>query len=173
VTIEAITPVLPSQEELAELVEEVWRSFLDDDIVVGLESPDDPERTMMVAWVSITGEWTGHLQVLTTPDGAKGIASSMFQMDAAEISSEEVADAFGEIANMVGGGVKGMVGVHTALSLPQVVLDSRALISPEAHQHSSIQAVWRGEPLQFSLWERGPKTEWNNQHNNDTAVGGA
>jgi chemotaxis protein CheX len=167
VTIESITPVLPSQEELAELAAEVWGSFLDDEIVVGLDAPDDSDQTMMVAWVSITGEWTGHLQVLTTPAGAQCIASAMFQMDAAEISPEEVADAFGEIANMVGGGVKGMVGVHTALSLPQVVLDSRALISPEAHQHSTVHAVWRGEPLQFALWERGPKTEW---HNN--AVGG-
>ena len=170
-TIEAITPLLPSQEELAELVEDVWRSFLDDEIVVGLESPDDSDRTLMVAWVSITGEWTGHLQVLTTPAGAQGIASAMFQMEPAEVSPDEVADAFGEIANMVGGGVKGMVGVHTALSLPQVVLDARALISPEAHQHSSIHAVWRGEPLEFSLWERGPKNEKTNQHN-DTAVGG-
>ena len=170
-TIEATTPCLPSQEELAELVEDVWRSFLDDEIVVGLEAPDDPDRTLMVAWVSITGEWTGHLQVLTTRVGAEGIASAMFQMEPGEVSSEEVADAFGEIANMVGGGVKGMVGVHTALSLPQVVLDSRALISPEAHQHSSISAMWRGEPLEFSLWERGEKNEKTNQHNG-TAVGG-
>jgi len=171
VTIEATTPCLPSHDELAELVEDVWRSFLDDEIVVGLEAPDDPDRTLMVAWVSITGEWTGHLQVLTTRVGAEGIASAMFQMEPGEVSSEEVADAFGEIANMVGGGVKGMVGVHTALSLPQVVLDSRALISPEAHQHSSIRAIWRGEPLEFSLWERGEKNEKTNQHNG-TAVGG-
>jgi len=171
VTIEATTPCLPSHEELAELVEDVWRSFLDDEIVVGLDAPDDPDRTLMIAWVSITGEWTGHLQVLTTRVGAEGIASAMFQMEPGEVSSEEVADAFGEIANMVGGGVKGMVGVHTALSLPQVVLDSRALISPEAHQHSSIRAIWRGEPLEFSLWERGEKNEKTNQHNG-TAVGG-
>ena len=166
-TIEAITPVLPSQEELAELVEEVWRSFLDDEIVVGLDAPEDPDRTLMVSWVSITGEWTGHLQVLTTPVGARAIASAMFQMEPDDISSDEVADAFGEIANMVGGGVKGMVGVHTALSLPQVVLDSRALISPEAHQHSSVQAIWRGEPLEFSLWERGEKND-----RNENAMGG-
>jgi chemotaxis protein CheX len=166
-TIEEIIPFLPSQEELAELVEEVWRSYLDDEIVMGLESAADPDRTLMVAWVSITGEWTGHLQVLTTPAGAQGIASAMFQLDAAEVSPDEVADAFGEIANMVGGGVKGMVGVHTALSLPQVVLDSRALISPEAHQHSSVQAVWRGEPLEFSLWERGEQND-----KNTNAVGG-
>jgi chemotaxis protein CheX len=169
VTIEAITPLLPSEEELAELVEEVWRSFLDDEIVVGPEPAADPERTLMVAWVSITGEWTGHLQVLTTPAGAEGIAAAMFQQEPDGIAPEEIADAFGEIANMVGGGVKGMVGVHTALSLPQVVLDARALISPEAHERSSVHATWRGEPLEFSLWERGPKNE--KHHNN--AVGGS
>ena len=156
-SIEAVTPFLPSAEELAELVEEVWRSFLDDEIVSGLESPVETDADRMVAWVSITGEWTGHLQVQTTPAGARGIAANMFQMESDEVSADEIADAFGEIANMVGGGVKGMVGVHTALSLPQVVLDARALVSPDAQQHTAVYAVWRGEPLEISLWERGGK----------------
>lgn len=165
-TMEALTPFLPSQDELAELVEEIWTSYLEDEIVVGLDGAADADADRMVAWVSITGEWTGHLQVRTTPTGARGIASSMFQMEPAEVSPAEIADAFGEIANMVGGGVKGMVGVHTALSLPQVVLDARALISPDAVQHSTVFAVWRGEPLEISLWERAEK------HSNINAMGG-
>jgi chemotaxis protein CheX len=95
--------------------------------------------------------------VLTSPSAARDIAACMFQMESADISPDEIADAFGEIANMVGGGVKGMVGVQTALSLPQVVLDAKALVSPEAHQRTVINAVWKGEPIEFSLWERGPK----------------
>ena len=156
-TSETITVVLPTQEDLTELVAEVWSSYLDGEIVAGLESPVSPEADRMVSWVSITGEWTGHLQVTTTPSAASDIAACMFQMESADISTDEIADAFGEIANMVGGGVKGMVGVQTALSLPQVVLDAKALVSPEAHQRTVVNAVWKGEPIEFSLWERGPK----------------
>src|SRR4051794_37678321 len=105
---ETIAAVLPTQEELTELIEEVWSSYLDGEILAGLESPVAPEADRMVSWVSITGEWTGHLQVQTTPSAAREIAACMFQMDSADISSDEIADAFGEIANMVGGGVKGM-----------------------------------------------------------------
>jgi chemotaxis protein CheX len=152
-------PVLPSSEELAELVEEVWRSFLDDEIVVEHAPPAEKAARRLVAWVSITGDWTGHVEVLTTPEGAEGIAASMFQTPAAELAPAEVADAFGEIANMVGGGVKGMVGVQTALSLPQVVLDAAALVSPEAEPYLTVYATWRGQPLEVSLWEREPRNE--------------
>jgi chemotaxis protein CheX len=152
-SIETVTVFLPSADELAELVEEIWTSFLGDDIVVGLDDPDVPAERM-VAWVSISGEWTGHLQVLTTADGAGAIAASMFQMAPDDLSSAEVTDAFGEIANIVGGGVKGMLGAQTALSLPQVVLDARALVSPDAREHTTVHALWRGAPLEISLWER-------------------
>ena len=65
-------------------------------------------------------------------------------------------DALGEIANMVGGGIKGMVAAHAALSLPQVVLDAAALVSPDARRRVTVQANWKGELLEFSLWERQP-----------------
>ena len=156
-TSEIIAAVLPTHQDLCEQVKQVRSSYMDGEIVVGLESPVDPDGDRMVSWVSITGEWTGHLQVLTTPKSARDLAACMFQMEADDLSQEEIADAFGEIANMVGGGVKGMVGVHTALSLPQVVLDAKALVSPDAHQRTVVNAVWKGEPIEFSLWERGPK----------------
>jgi chemotaxis protein CheX len=152
-------PVLPSPAELAELVEEVWGSFLDGGIVVEPAPPATAADRRLVAWVSITGDWTGHVQVLTTPAGAQNIAASMFQTPAAELSDAEVADAFGEIANMVGGGVKGMVGAQTALSLPQVVLDAAALVSPDAEPYTTVYASWQGEALEISLWEREPRNE--------------
>jgi chemotaxis protein CheX len=153
-TVDMNVPVLPSAEELGELVEQVWRSYLDDELAVEFAPPAEPAGRRMLAWVSITGDWTGHVEVLATPQGAERIAATMFQTPVADLSPAEIADAFGEIANMVGGGVKGMVGTHTALSLPQIVLDAAALVSPVAEPYITVHATWHGEPLEISLWER-------------------
>jgi len=146
---------LPSAAELSEIASEVWSSFLDD-ALVEVEHPGDGalphDRT--IGWVSISGDWTGHLYVTTSGAGAREIASNMFQLDAGEISDSEIADALGEIANMVGGSVKGMVGGEVVLSLPQVVLNAGTLISPEAHQRVRVSGSWHGEPVEFAVWER-------------------
>jgi chemotaxis protein CheX len=151
----AISPVLPSSMELGEIVEQVWSSFLDGEIVAMSEDdvPAAPDR-QMVASVSISGEWTGHLMIVTGAECARCIAGSMFEMDPEEVSTAEVADALGEIANMVGGSVKGMIGVAAALSLPQVVLDASALVNPDARKLVCVSAQWNGRPVEISLWER-------------------
>lgn len=154
-TTETISPALPNATELGEIVEQVWSSFLDGEIVAFPgDGPDSMTGTRMVASVSISGEWTGHLMIVAGAECAQAIAGSMFQMSPEEISIAEVADALGEIANMVGGSVKGMVGVAAALSLPQVVLDASALVNPDAQKLVSVSALWNGRPLEVSLWER-------------------
>jgi chemotaxis protein CheX len=152
---ETMSPTLPNAAELGEIVEQVWSSFLDEPIVAdpGADGAGDAEGRL-VAWVAISGDWAGHLRVVTTASGAHKIAADMFQLDSGEVSTAEVADALGEIANMIGGSVKGMVGVPAVLSLPQVVLDASALISPDARKLVSVCAHWKREPLEFSLWER-------------------
>lgn len=152
---ETMSPTLPNAAELGEIVEQVWSSFLDEQIVADPGADGADERAgRLVAWVAISGDWAGHLRVVTSESGAHKIASDMFQLDPSEVSTAEVADALGEIANMIGGSVKGMVGVPAVLSLPQVVLDASALISPDAHKLVSVYAQWKQEPLEFSLWER-------------------
>lgn len=152
---ETMSPTLPTAVELGEIVEQVWSSFLDEQLVADPGADGDGDNDgRLVAWVAISGDWTGHLRVVTSESGANKIASDMFQLDPGEVSTAEVADALGEIANMIGGSVKGMVGVPAVLSLPQVVLDASALISPDARKLVSVCAQWKQEPLEFSLWER-------------------
>lgn len=165
---ETISPVLPSSIELGEIVEQVWSSFLDGEIIPMPGEEMAPARgQQIVASVSISGDWTGHLMVVTGKDCAQLIASSMFQMEPDKISIAEVADALGEIANMVGGSVKGMVGVASALSLPQVVLDASALVNLDAQKVVSLTARWNGQPIEVSLWERSTAAR------SDTALKGA
>lgn len=152
---ETISPMLPSSIELGEIVEQVWSSFLDGEIIAMPGDVDAAEQSgHMVASVSISGDWSGHLMIAAGRDCAQAIACSMFQMEPDELSTAEVADAMGEIANMVGGSVKGMVGVAATLSLPQVILDAAALVNPDAHKLVSVSAQWNGRPVEISLWER-------------------
>lgn len=154
---DTLSPVLPNSMELGEIVEQVWESFLGGGIAAApQEQNDSGYGNQLAAWVAISGEWTGHLMVVTRQACAQQIAADMFEMDADEISTGEIADALGEIANMVGGSVKGMIGVAATLSLPQVLLDAAALVSPEARQVVCVEAQWRSWPLEFSLWERNP-----------------
>lgn len=148
------TTTLPTAAELHEIAAEVWSSFLDDALVEALPAADVPDPDRVIGWVSISGDWRGHLYVTTTSAGAQQIAATMFQMDGNEIGQAEIADAIGEIANVVGGSVKGMVGADAVLSLPQVVLNTGALLSPDAHQRVRVCGRWRGEPVEFALWER-------------------
>lgn len=146
---------LPNAFELGEMLEQVWSSFLDGDIVaMPSEDPDRLYPDHMVASVSISGAWSGHLMIITGHQCARAIAGTMFQMDGDEVATAEVADALGEIANMVGGSVKGMVGVAATLSLPQVILDAAALVNPDARKLVSVDAHWQGQQIEVSLWER-------------------
>ncbi|MBN9610186.1 MAG: chemotaxis protein CheX [Actinobacteria bacterium] len=165
---ERIGPVLPTPVELGEIVGEVWSSFIDGAIVAtpGVASPgeragsSDGDRDegaagpAMVASVSISGEWAGHLTIVAGQDCARKIAANLFRAADDDVSTAEVADALGEIANMVGGGVKGMVGLPATLSLPQVVLDASALIYPDAREVVTVHALWNGQPVDVSVWER-------------------
>ena len=61
---------------------------------------------------------------------AKTIASKMFAMEVEDLEEEEVLDAVGEIINMIGGNIKGSVGVESTLSIPDVVVN-QAVASDE------------------------------------------
>lgn len=148
------TSTLPNAAELHEIAAEVWSSFLDDSLIEALPGAGPAGEDRVIGWVSISGDWCGHLYVTTSAAGAREIAATMFQLEAELIGPSEIADAIGEIANMVGGSVKGMVGADAVLSLPQVVLNTGALLSPDAHQRVGVSARWHGEPVEFALWER-------------------
>lgn len=168
-----ISPVLPSSMELGEIVEQVWSSFLDGEIVaLPGEDATAARDQQMVASVSISGEWTGHLMIVTGKDSAQLIAGSMFQMEPEEIATAEVADALGELANMIGGSVKGMIGVAATLSLPQVVLDASALVNPDAQKLVCVLAQWNAQPVEISLWERSTADRPDVAVKIDTAVKG-
>jgi chemotaxis protein CheX len=109
-----------TEPDLAEVVESVVGAMLGIAIDgCGADSPTP--RQALGASVQITGPWDGAVVVACDTDFGRRVAAAMFGDDATSMSDEEIADAVGELANMIGGNVKALVGEGTALSLPTVV----------------------------------------------------
>jgi chemotaxis protein CheX len=150
--------MLPSSADLAALMEQVWSSFVGEDLTLVelVEASDVSEfsaRDRMLSSVSITGPWCGHLTISVSSEGAGEIAASMFQTPADEMDPSEIADAFGEIANIAGGNVKAMLPEPSTLSLPQVVLEARWISLFSARLCGTAVLRWRDFALDVSLWE--------------------
>lgn len=79
----------------------------------------EPAR-QLVAAVEIRGEHHSVVEVFADPELMTRIAEVMFSSEGGSLSEDEVRDAFGEIANMIGGNVKGSFGEEAALSLPTI-----------------------------------------------------
>ncbi|MCA5895153.1 chemotaxis protein CheX [Isoptericola sp. NEAU-Y5] len=102
------------------------------------------------ARVDIVGPTSTRAEVVTTRPTADRIARALLQMaDDEPLSGEDVEDALGEVANVVGGNLKGMLPEGSSLTLPVVELDEPA--SAPAADHDEL-LLWRGEPLVISLW---------------------
>ena len=93
--------------------------------MLGLEMQPTEDQTCdetdaLSAVIRISGGWDSLVQVLAPKTTARVIASTMFDTDESDLSEADVLDAVGEIVNMVGGNLKGIVEGDSSLSLPCV-----------------------------------------------------
>jgi chemotaxis protein CheX len=73
-------------------------------------------------------------------------------MDAGEpVGDEDLHDAFGEVANVVGGNLKALLPVQGTLTLPQVGRTAPRLEG--ATQVDRVPLAWRGQPFDISVWQ--------------------
>lgn len=70
--------------------------------------------------VEIAGSFDGAVELTCSLPAARGIAAAMFATAKEDLDELAVADAIGELANIVGGGLKSLLAPPTSLSLPQV-----------------------------------------------------
>jgi len=144
-----------NENDLAEMVEQVWMSYLDPEGVSPLiPTYDENQPSEVHSSVSITGSWTGHVVYASSTAAARRAAAAFLALETDEVSQDDLADVLGELANIVGGNVKAMLPPGALLSLPQVVLapDSAARY-PNAERISGVYGVWDGEPVSVSMWQ--------------------
>jgi chemotaxis protein CheX len=147
-----MTEVLFSEDVVTEITSSVWRAFLaeSDDIIPAALVPSDSSLT---GTVSISGQWNGLVSLTCSSIAATRAAALMFDAEIEDVSPADVLDAVGELVNIVGGNLKGMLPSPTGLSLPEVTdgtvhIDTRA----GADLLVDVQLSWMDEPVQVAIW---------------------
>jgi chemotaxis protein CheX len=107
-------------EDLARIAEDICGTLFAGAAAPPADRGDGGPIRTLAAVVEIYGEWNGSVTVTCERATAVGIASVMFDMPGEELSGSDVIDALGEVANMAGGAVKGMIDGEKALGLPTV-----------------------------------------------------
>lgn len=147
---------VPTADDLTEMVEQVWTSYLDPEGVDPLIPMEEGANESEVhSSVSITGSWQGAVVYASSNAAARDAAAAFLAMEPAEVSDEDISDVLGEMANIVGGNVKAMLPPGCFLSLPQVVLASESATRyPSAVQVAGLYGLWRGEPISVTMWQQ-------------------
>ncbi len=142
-----------AQDEVQAIAQEVFAAMVDGDPESLVPWPDagtGPDA--MVAWVDVHGPWLGRASLETTTPAAHELARALLAMEPDEtVPDDDLVDALGELANVVGGNVKALLPEHGTLGLP-VVADRL----PDAASTAAVQRVplaWRGHPFVVTVWE--------------------
>jgi chemotaxis protein CheX len=154
-----------NENDLAEMVEQVWESYLDPEGISPLiPTYDENQPSDVHSSVSITGSWTGYIVYASSTGAAKRAAAAFLAMEPDEVSQEDLSDVLGELANIVGGNVKAMLPPGALLSLPQVVLAPESTARfPNTQRIGGVYGIWEGEPVSISMWQGRAE---NNQEEN-------
>ena len=77
----------------------------------------------------------------------------MFDLPAAQLDDEQVADALGELTNMIGGNIKSLIPGPGRLSMPTVTVGASSTVPmPRAALLSTVSLACEGLPLTVSVW---------------------
>ncbi|MEU4239269.1 chemotaxis protein CheX [Actinoplanes sp. NPDC026619] len=144
-----------NEDDLAEMVGQVWESYLDPEGISPLiPTYDEHQPSEVHSSVSISGSWTGHLVYASSTSAARRAAGAFLAMEPDEVSEEDMSDVLGELANIVGGNVKAMLPPGAFLSLPQVVLAPESSARyPNTERIGGVYGIWEGEPVSISMWQ--------------------
>ncbi|HYX94203.1 MAG TPA: chemotaxis protein CheX [Geodermatophilus sp.] len=141
-------PELIDEATVEAIAGEAWVALVGEDEVLVPVPGDLPAETLS-AWVDVVGPWTGSVVLTTGRQTAADLTRSLLGEAGPELlEHEDVADAFGEIANVVGGNVKAALPGPSALGLPEVG-DGPAVRNPQ--DVVRVDVLWRGQPLSISV----------------------
>ncbi|WP_028047245.1 chemotaxis protein CheX [Cellulomonas sp. URHE0023] len=136
------------------IAQEVFAAMVDGD--AGLLQPWDGDLPALdqavSSWVDIHGDWLGRAVLTTEKSTADDLARALLDMGAdEEVTEPDLVDAFGEIANVIGGNVKSLLPTQGSLGLPTVA--SVAPLLGGAVVIQELRLAWRGRPLLVAVWE--------------------
>lgn len=148
--------------DIDDLTRQVWENVLGQSVELAALNGTCPNVTSSV---QIMGAWTGTVSLRMTTELATVIAGSMFEMEADELGQEEIDDAVGEMANMIGGNVKSLLPGPSQLSMPTVSGGEEPPHFPGTVLGEHLEYEVAGQPFTVSVLAAAG-VEGPNNHNN-------
>ncbi len=148
--------MIPSERDIYDLVAMIWSTTLGMDVSALPPEGDTPWMEPSVeAEIHITGSWRGVVVLHASRLIAARAAHQMLSLGRRSPTLEDIQDVFGEIANMTGGNIKGLLcDADARLSLPSVVLGLGYRVRvPHTRQLRRVTLSCEGEPLVVTLLE--------------------
>ena len=152
-TVDAAAPAFTA-EDVRAVAGDVWESCLahhGEPLDWGTGEPLEGEVAQ--ALVRIAGDWSGVVTLEMSADAARTAAQVMLEAD--DVEPEEVADAVGELVNIIGGNIKSLLPTPSRLGLPQVRHLPRAGTGPLSEdgtvtwvtEHYRVDLRWGARPV--------------------------
>jgi hypothetical protein len=140
-------------ETVQSIADEVWPSLVGDGEAF-VPVPVPPPADVVSAWVDIIGPWNGSVVLTCAPATAAALTESVLMTrPPTVVDDEDVADALGELANVLGGNIKSVLPGPSALGLPKV---GSAPPTGPLTDVRRIHGQWRGQSLTITVQGAAP-----------------
>ena len=112
-----------SSADLTAIVDEIFGAMAGMELhACGKAIAFDARGEYVVSAVQIVGDWQGAVRLDIDMELARQACANLTGVAMTELSQQDVRDAAGELANMVGGSVKALCAHSSRLSLPSVAM---------------------------------------------------
>ncbi len=130
------------------IAQDAWTALVGEDEVL-LPERVDPPADAVSSWVDVDGPWRGRVVLTTGRQTAEDLAVVLFGDETPDrLDADDIADALGELANVVGGNVKAALPGPSRLGLPEV---GAAPPAGDPADVCRVDVSWRGQPLTISV----------------------
>jgi chemotaxis protein CheX len=136
----------PSPELVGDLVSLAWSTFVGTEVFQVESFALDGD--IVCSSISIGGPWSATVLLFCRRELADRCTSTVLGLEPSELADEDVHDIMGELANIIGGNLKGIVSDpdHTwTLSLP--VVSNGMQTVPGSRLVTDLLVLCDGEPL--------------------------
>lgn len=146
-----------SSDDVAQIVQEVFSSMLGLDIEP-VEGAVTSVGAAVAGSVGVSGATDCLISLEMQEEAALRVAAAMFGLEVPELSDDDIADAVGELTNMVGGNIKSLLPEPSMLSLPVVAHGRIPTLKVVGGKQLLNQGFLCGEyPVYVCVWNRPQK----------------
>jgi hypothetical protein len=130
------------------IADESWLALVGEEEFL-VPAPEPLPADVVSSWVRVSGPWNGTVVLTAGRETATELTRCLLRGHAPEVlDAEDVTDAMGELANVIGGNVKGVLPAPSLLGLPEV---GEAPAPADPADVVRIDVTWRGRPLSIAV----------------------